>query len=81
MNDIDKMNSSVEGALYYLMTEIWEYSPDKDENELTKQAHSDISLALAELSAIKQRAEEYAKDYQLTSEEIYCINYIIKGEE
>ncbi len=34
----------------------------------------------AELSAIKQRAEEYAKDYQLTSEEIYCINYIIKGE-
>ena len=33
-----------------------------------------------ELSAIKQRAEEYAKDYQLTSEEIYCINYIIKGE-
>ena len=34
----------------------------------------------AELSAIKQRVEEYAKDYQLTSEEIYCINYIIKGE-
>ena len=39
-----------------------------------------IQSALAELSAIKQRAEEYAKDYQLTSEEIYCINYIIKGE-
>lgn len=42
-----------EGALYYLMTEIWEYSPDKGENETTKQAHSDLQSALSELEAIK----------------------------
>ena len=31
------------GALYYLMTEIWEYSPDKGKNTLTKQAHEDLT--------------------------------------
>ena len=53
------------------------------ENEMltvTAKEFADLEKAKAELSAIKQRAEEYAKDYQLTSEEIYCINYIIKGE-
>ncbi len=34
--------SKYQGALYYLMTEILQYSPDKGENALTKQAEADL---------------------------------------
>ena len=80
MNDIDKMNSRVNGALYYLMTEIFKYSPDKGGNELTKRAYSYISLALTELSEIKQRAEEKRNDGNTLLREIELIDYILEGE-
>ena len=53
---------------------------EKDSIDEINKALETAKKEHAELSAIKQRAEEYAKDYQLTSEETYCINYIIKGE-
>jgi len=42
------------GALYYLMTEIWEYSPDKGENALTKQAYEDLQELVDKAVALKE---------------------------
>ena len=60
-----------------MMTTMTNLTPD----ELTALGFTRQSVShINDLPTDPQRAEEYANDYQLTSEEIYCINYIIKGE-